>query len=211
MGTGLDTTYNTETYNAASCLKDSGFTFIMRYYANSGNSKVLTASEAQYLSIAGFQIGVVFETNPTYRDYFTTAQGTSDCQTAVEYAYGTIGQPAGSAIYFAVDFDATAAEAAGVVTSYFKAINDELVNLQNQGYPAYSIGVYGDGAVCSELLSEGLVSFTWLAGSTGWTGSDTFTGWNLKQGSTSSSVCSITYDPDESSGTFGGFNLATSV
>lgn len=208
MAKGLDTAENTATQDAISCLKSDGFTFVLRYYANAGNLKVLTYDEAQALSADGFRIGVAFETNPTYRDYFTTPQGTADARTAVEYAYGTIGQPYNSAIYFAVDFAATAAEAAEVVTSYFKAINAEIVNLANQGYPEYAVGVYGDGAVCSELLSAGLAFFTWLAGATHWPGYDTFTAWNLKQGSSSASLCHISYDPDESSGAFGGFNLA---
>ncbi len=46
MAKGLDTAENTATHDAISCLKSAGFTFILRYYANPGNGKVLTYDEA---------------------------------------------------------------------------------------------------------------------------------------------------------------------
>lgn len=149
---------------------------------------------------------MVFETDPTYIGYFTSAQGQSDARSAVFQAMD-VGQPGDSAIYFEVDFGATASEASDAIKTYFQAVNHEIAYMMaNFGAPDYAVGVYGDGAICSAIKSAGLAQFTWLAGATSWPGSDTYTSWNLKQGG-STTICGVGVDLDQSSGAFGGFTV----
>lgn len=206
MAAGVDTE-SVLTQSDASCLASNGQTFVMRYYKDNGSPQ-LTNSEAVAISAGGLRIGVVFETDPTDISYFTSAQGTSDAHAAVLQGVD-VGQPADSAIYFAVDFDATATQAAGAIKTYFQAVFNEIAEMQaTMGTPGYAIGVYGDGAVCSEIKeNSGLAQFSWLAGASSWYGSDTYTSWNLKQGSSSTTICGISVDPDNSSGVFGGFTV----
>jgi len=208
MASGLDTWENCT--SQASCIAKN-YQFVLRYYAPTVYpyaDKVLGSQEAQALSSAGLNIGVVWETNPTSKSYFTYDQGKSDGTNAIKYAHNTINQPANSAIYFSVDYPANQQEAEGIITNYFQGISDAAVTLIEEGYPNYETGVYGDGVVCNYLKSNGIAVYSWLAGASSWPGSDTYSDWNLKQSASSITVCSsLTVDPDQSSGGFGGFKV----
>lgn len=207
MASGLDTTADCS--SQASCIAEN-YAFVLRYYApleNPYEYKVMTRSEAVALSQAGLQIGVVWETNPVLTSYFSNAQGQSDATSAVTYAHNTIVQPENSAIYFSVDYDATESDAQGAIADYFEGVSTAINQLATEGYPYYAPAVYGDGAVCEYLKSQGLVSYTWLAGAASWPGSGSYTGWNLKQGSSGITVCTIGFDPDTSSSDFGEFTV----
>ena len=56
------------------------------------------------------------------------------------------------------------------------------------------------------LPKAGLLEFTWPALSTGWVGSDGFTGWNMRQDKV---LCGLPFEHDshETSGNFGGFKV----
>jgi Domain of unknown function (DUF1906) len=103
-----------------------------------------------------------------------------DGTSAYHFAEHEIGQPAGTPIYFAVDYDASQADVSGVISQYFRGIADAF-NTIGSNNPAYSVGVYGSGLVCSSLLNAGFVRFTWLSQSTGFRGSKTFKAFNIKQ------------------------------
>jgi hypothetical protein len=81
-----------------------------------------------------------------------------------------IGQPAGSAIYFAVDSDPAENALRGAISDYFRAIAQVLTC----GTTRYAVGVYGSGMTCRIIRDSGLATFTWLAGSTGLRESSTF-------------------------------------
>ncbi|MBY0574368.1 MAG: DUF1906 domain-containing protein [Undibacterium sp.] len=166
---GLDTVTTLTPYVAA--LKQQGFNFAMRYYSHSG-WKNLSLTEAQALSNSGIQIGVVWESAGTQAVFFTQSQGKADAQAAYKMATA-IGQPMGSAIYFAVDYDATNTDLAGGISDYFSAVQSTLLSLGSGTLP-YQVGVYGSGLVASFLLQHGLVSLTWLSQSTGFSGSLAF-------------------------------------
>ncbi len=205
MGAGLDTV-SVLSDRDASCMKNAGYTFVMRYYKEQGYPR-LRRSEAVAISHAGLRIGVVFETDPTFAAYFTAAKGRADCRSAVFQAMD-VGQPEDSAIYFAVDYDASVSQALGPIKAYFNAVNNEMAYMvANFQAPSYSVGVYGDGVVCSIMKSMGLARFTWLAGAMSWPGSGTYSGWNLRQGSAEISVCGVIADYDQSSGVFGAFTV----
>jgi hypothetical protein len=187
------------TSSAIECLQSGGISFVGRYYSRTTHieGKKLTASEAQLISNAGLQLVTVYEDGPTSYSYFSASRGSEDAAGAVAQA-AAVGQPAGSAIYFTVDYDAADDEIAGNITAYFEAIAAAL-----DGYQA---GVYGSGAVCTAIMNAGLATYAWLAQSTGWSGYSEFTGWAIKQGA-EGSVCGLDSDTDTARGDFGAFTL----
>lgn len=164
---GLDTTM--ELTRHAGALKAQGYDFVLRYYSTNA-SKNLSLGEARALVQAGLQIGVVWETSGTYPSFFTRDQGLADGAAAFRMARETIGQPYGSAIYFAVDYDPTQADLDGAISDYFTGVHAALY-VGAQGQPSYQVGVYGSGLCCATLVERGMASLSWLSQSTGFTGS----------------------------------------
>lgn len=185
------------TSSTTTCLQSGGYSFVARYYSRTTKiaGKKLTLSEAQLITGAGLQLVTVYEDGPTSYSYFSAERGAADAAGAVQQAEA-IGQPAGSAIYFTVDYDASSSEIAGNITVYFQAIFDALLN--------YEVGVYGSGAVCKAITEAGLAKYAWLAQSTGWSGYKNFTAWAIKQGP-EQSVCGLNSDTDIAQGDFGSF------
>jgi hypothetical protein len=82
----------------------------------------------------------------------------------------SIGQPFGSAIYFAVDYDPTQADIDGVISNYFTGVHAALY-VANEGEPSYRVGVYGSGLCCGTLIDRGIATLSWLSQSTAFAGS----------------------------------------
>ena len=163
---GVDT--STDCTGFAQCIAAEGARFVCRYY-RPGSTGALTTAEASALIGAGLAIVPVFEGAGNRVGWFNAQQGVADAQAALGHA-ASIGQPAGSAIYFAVDFDASAGDVGSAITSYFVALNN---TFRSRNAP-YRIGVYGSGLVCSTLTGAGLASLGWLSGSRGWRGYATY-------------------------------------
>jgi hypothetical protein len=142
-------------------MSGAGMQFVARYYSDDAG-KALTPAEAQSLSKGGVQIVAVFEDSNDSVDFFSAEIGNSHAAKALQLA-GEVGQPAGAAIYFAVDFDPALADIQGPISEYFGAIKNALAAAPTQ----YSIGVYGSGLTCRIIRDSGLAKFTWLTGSTG--------------------------------------------
>ena len=158
--------------------KAAGIKFICRYYSHSPG-KNLSPSEALLICSAGISVVAVWETAGDHAAFFSFKQGVDDATSASNQAQ-TIGQPVDSAIYFAVDFDASPTEIDGGITDYFKGVQQGLT-ASMPGKATYSVGVYGSGLTCDTLFRAGLVQHTWLAMSSGFRGSKTYTSWNIKQ------------------------------
>lgn len=184
---GVDAAFDLSPY--INGLRDAGIGFCARYYSYNP-AKDLTVLEANALGANGFRIVTVFESAGDHYQYFTEAQGTKDAQQALARA-DACGQPKGTAIYFAVDFDATTAEVEDGITSYFTAAKAGLGG-------NYSMGVYGSGGVLAALRDAGLVSFLWLAQSRGWRGTAGFTGEHIHQGNATNEIIGMAVDTDES-------------
>jgi hypothetical protein len=122
--------------------------FVFRYCSPSTHNpnKSLTANEAAALSAANLEIGVIFEDSPKNVTvaYFTNAGDQQDGTNAWNFTQ-TVGQPAGSCVYFAVDFDA-APEEIDAILDYFRGVQAGM-NTAAGGASAYAIGVYGSGIV----------------------------------------------------------------
>ena len=168
---GLDTTLEM-TRHAVVLKERNGFDFVMRYYSHCA-SKNLSLGEARALSDAQLEIGVVWETMGTHAAMFSYMQGLADGSAAFQMAHDTIGQPFHSAIYFAVNYDATQADLEGPISDYFAGIRDAFV-LASKRATCYMIGVYGSGRCCSYLIEKQLARLSWLSQSTGFSGSAAF-------------------------------------
>ena len=164
---GLDTTVELTRHAAA--LQEQGYDFALRYYSHNA-AKNLSLGEARALAQAGLRIGVVWETTGTRAGFFTRTQGLADGAAAFQMARNVIGQPFGSAIYFAVDFDPTQADLDGAISNYFTGVHAALY-VAAEGQPSYRVGVYGSGLCCGTLVDRGQASLSWLSQSTGFAGS----------------------------------------
>lgn len=164
--TGIDTNVNCLPHVA--CIAAARMSFAVRYYADA-SSKTLKLDEARALVAAGLRLVTVYQDFNNDISRFSAAEGTRQANNALRHA-ARIGQPKDTAIYFAVDFDPTAAQIAGPVTDYFRAINTVLAGAATR----YTPGVYGSGLACRTIRDTGLARFTWLSGSTGFQGSRAF-------------------------------------
>lgn len=164
---GLDASF--ELTKHAIALKAQGIDFVMRYYSHNA-TKNLSLAEARALSDAGLEIGVVWETSGTHSGFFNRLQGLADGSAAYQLAANSIGQPAGSTIYFAVDYDPSLADINSPISAYFLGIGDAFGTASN-GASNYRIGVYGSGLCCKTLLANKLAEMSWLSQSTGFAGS----------------------------------------
>lgn len=161
--TGLDTDAICAPF--ADQIAGDHFDFVVRTYRPDSVSG-LSKSEAAALVGAGLSLAVVFEGAPGAKPaHYVAAQGTRDAAAALLQA-ARIGQPAGSAIYFAVDTDMLLDGVTNRALPYFTAIKAALADAPVQ----YRVGVYGSGLVCETLKGRGLVDLTWLSGQTGWIG-----------------------------------------
>lgn len=210
MKRGISTNHNVG--GQAACLKQSGIDFVFRYYSLTTHQpeKRLTKPEADLLSAAGLELGVVYEDLPTAPSYFSNARGNQDGQNAFHYA-SLLQQPTGSAVYFAVDYDAPLGDIAGVITGYFQAVVKGMADASG-GEPSYAIGVYGSGSVCGAVRANVPgVTFAWLAESPAWNGSASYNGWDVQQVIATGPLCSLTvqaYEDCQALDQFGGFQTA---
>jgi hypothetical protein len=202
-GNGIDSAKDCTKLTEA--IKNAGVEFVGRYYRNASSKyPALSAKEALAISRGGLNIVALWEGASDKIQHFSYSRGVDEGTSAYQQAL-VAGQGRNTPIYFAVDFDANTAEVAGPVFDYFKGIVDGF-NTIATGSPAYRIGVYGSGLVCSWLQNHGMVSHCWLAMSTGWSGFNTFANWNIKQGP---NLPTLSFDHDSDSGrpNYGGFRV----
>ena len=131
-------------------LKAAGVKYVGRYLGN--NWKSISKKEADVLIKAGLKIISIWEINPTNARYFTKDKGIADGKDASSYAK-LIGQAEGSAIYFAVDYDAQPSEMKAIL-NYFFGVRLGLGK-------NYKIGVYGSYTVLEMLHSADSADCYW--------------------------------------------------
>ncbi len=185
-------------------ISGAGVCFVGRYYRSNASSwPKLTASEAKVLSAAGLQVVALWESASDRPSYFTYSHGVRDAAAAYAEAL-QVGQPTSTPIYFAVDFDASEAEIENQVAAYFEGLAAGFKAASRNG-ERFAIGVYGSGATCRWLRDKGLATKSWLALSTGWSGSHDFDDWDIRQ----SIGLSLGFDNDSNQAKdgFGGFQI----
>lgn len=177
--------------SSADCLVASGKSFVIRYYSRTTRQpeKQLRPREAAELARAGLQIAVVYQDRGRETEDFNLERGRLDAASAFASA-GQIGQPAGSAIYFAVDTDFSATQIRQFVLPYFQGVRQALEQASG-GVSNYRVGVYGSGLTCRLVKTAGLAQFTWLAEATGWAESRNFSDFDVRQFVTDQPLCDI--------------------
>jgi len=214
----IDTTSNTR--SSISCLLSQGVQTVIRYYNFSNSStfpeKRLELAEAEILTANGLRIGVVFQQRQDRATDFGQSNGIAAGRRAYRHAKDNIGQPAGSGIYFSVDFDARADEIRDAIVPYFGAVKQAFTE-ESGGVPEYRIGAYGSGLVCKTLTAAGLIELTWLAMSRGFQGTREALAageFHLSQRSPATTLCGLGVDFNDNNPArpdFGGFRLETVV
>jgi hypothetical protein len=118
------------------------------------------------LHTAGLKVWSIYEKGrPDRDDYFSAGQGAVDGNAAAAFAT-SMGQPNGTQIYAAVDYDPDDSDASGPtingrISTYMKAFQAAIA-------PAgYLASVYGSGRTCRILIANGLAQTGWLTQSTG--------------------------------------------
>ncbi|SFA91329.1 protein of unknown function [Cohnella sp. OV330] len=112
--------------------------------------KRLTRAEALAITSAGMKIISVFETTAN-RPQGGANNGKKDGASAYLEARN-IQQPLGSAIYFAVDYDAQPKDY-DLIEAYLRAAAQEI--------PGYQVGVYGSYAVVEAMAARGAAKVFW--------------------------------------------------
>jgi hypothetical protein len=132
-------------------LAGEGYRFAARYLVPARYAwKRLAREEAEAISAAGLHILSVFET-AAHRAAGGAAAGQADGAAAYREAE-SIGQPAGSAIYFAVDCQARPEEF-DEIEAYLRAAAAQI--------PGYETGVYGSYAVIEGMADRGACKHYW--------------------------------------------------
>ena len=156
-----------------------GEKFVVRYYAKiENNDKVLTKDEAGSLKDRDINIVSVYQDAGNADQYFSSELGIQNAIRALELAE-SLEQPYNSAIYFAVDYDASTPTQVENVKKYFAAVQQVFAERGNK----YKIGVYGSGLVC-RTIKETYATYSWLNPSTGhqeYTQYDSPSKYNIKQ------------------------------
>jgi hypothetical protein len=215
MSRGIST--NISLQGKAACLATAGIKYALRYYSKPGSSKAIKPAEADALAAVGIVLGVVYQETARSIGEFTRAKAQSHATNAWNSAQA-IKQPEGSAIYFAVDYDASVSDLQGVILSYFNEVENTIAQLAGGRNP-YHLGVYGSGLTCRFLKANcPAVRYTWLSLSKGWTDSGTYNEWDINQRWGEEVLCGLTpvfvsggvlhdgdYEYNDDDGEFGGF------
>lgn len=188
-------------------LKGSHLDFVARYYRDPASHwPTLTAAEARTVSSSGKKLVAVWESHSHRPDYFSYSSGYYDAMAAYRQARA-VGQPPGSAIYFAVDYNAPEADIMGRIDQYFRGVSNGLIAAAGH-VPEYRVGVYGSGAVCDYLKRAHLAEFAWLSNARSWSGYDSFADWDIRQSGRAGGL-SFDQDANEARGDYGGFKIKT--
>ncbi|MYL84828.1 DUF1906 domain-containing protein [Desulfovibrio aerotolerans] len=211
----IDTPNNTK--NKLSCLLSQGVKTIIRYY-NFSNSqslpeKCLKLDEAQAIVAQGLEIAVVFQQRQDSAEDFSKSTGIAAGRRAFRHAHDSIGQPTGSGLYFAVDFDPDASVISSRIIPFFEGVR-EAFDMECYGGPGYRVGVYGSGLLCDTLVDKGLATLRWLSMSRGFRGTQDALKdgrYHLAQRYPEARICGISVDYNDGNPAmpdFGAFTIA---
>lgn len=161
--------------NAAQALsiKNAGYTHVGRYLTGSVGEnftlKFITFNEIDNIKNAGLKVIPIYRDGGSYPDYFVgNQQGVHDAKMAI-LAAKTIGIPAGSTIYFAVDYDFTEPQVYSLLLNYFEKIHS--VFISNDNSLNYKAGIYASRQICSIISDRLLVDYSYVSDmSTGFSG-----------------------------------------
>ncbi|MFE5255891.1 glycoside hydrolase domain-containing protein [Streptomyces coelicoflavus] len=146
----------------AQALKDAGYKYVGRYLYNPSTTslpeKEIQPGELDTIKKYGLRCFPIYQTWARSVDYYSPAQGVTDCMNAA-YKAEEHGFKAGSRIYFAVDYDAVNDEVTSYVLPYFQSIK---ARMDRMGNP-YRIGIYGPRNVCSRVSAAGYAETSFVS------------------------------------------------
>lgn len=176
MNKGIDCA-STITPELAEEFKADGYTFVGRYTVPEGSWKALSLDEVKAITDAGLYIVSIWETTAD-RALDGNNAGYDDAQQAVSVAQG-LGQPVGTPIYFAVDFDAQGFQ--------FDAIEDYMLGASEVLNDAgYELGIYGSYSVVETMAARKVATYFWQT-----------LAWSHKQRSTKAALYQYAIDKQE--------------
>jgi hypothetical protein len=147
MAKGLDYSFGRPNLDT---VKQLGYSFVARYLAVDGGSKLITKTEADQIRAHGLGLMLVYEQYAGRAKEGRTA-GMADAQTALTQAR-SVGFPDTRPVYFAVDYDTTEANQAAIDV-YLRGAADSI--------GASRVGVYGSYAVVERCFTNGSARFFW--------------------------------------------------
>jgi len=200
---GIDVNFDTRKHLA--CFQKASFagvpiSFAVRYYSYTP-SKNLSRREADALAKAGIRCAVVWESRAASATGYK--QGQRHAASALKQAV-TCGQPAGTPIYFAIDFPPSASQRAGI-ERYFEGVRDTLNAATTRRYTA---GVYGNRDALDWCKAQGITTHFWQGCSkltAHGTNQFRWPGVNMHQVLCERSICNVHVDWNESDGREGSW------
>lgn len=156
MAFGIDFANSGENVAA---LQTAGVTFACRYLSG-GQSKDLTAAERDRLLGAGIGIALVWETDGRTGPLSGTSGGHADAGAAIRQAQA-LGAPAGTCLYFAVDFDASLTQIAGPIRAYAAAA---AADCRAAGYRCGMYGGFATVEGTAGIVDLGWQTYAWSGG-----------------------------------------------
>lgn len=185
------------TKQVAEKLVASGQTFVARYLVPAKYEwKRISPEEAQILSDSGMDILSVFESTAN-RALDGLSGGKADALLAFEEA-SIVGQPKGSAIYFAVDFDVTKPIQYDIIEQYLLGAGSILGD-------DYHVGLYAEYSVIEEMGKRGACKHFWQTYA--WSQGKLSKLANVYQFRNGQQMAGITVDMNNSFGNEGFWNL----
>lgn len=150
-------------------------TFVVRYYSTPGQTKLVTLPEIVDLHAAGLRVAAVWQIWGSLAEWSASNAGSTHALAAFTYAVA-MQQAPNTPVYFSLDADpGTDPANRTIIETYFKDVLAgyqlyQQQQLANQVDPVpYAIGVYGAGVCLRYCYEQGIASFFWETGSTGWT------------------------------------------
>lgn len=135
--------------DSARKLKNAGYHFALRYLGNSWKS--FNKAESVAIQKVGLNLCSIYQSTANKAFYFNKAQGLKDGKQATIWA-NKVGQPKGSAIYFAVDYGAKSLSQLSDIKKYFAGVKTAISK-------DFKVGVYGSYTVIEAM--KGLVDYYW--------------------------------------------------
>ncbi|MCS4275484.1 peptidoglycan hydrolase-like protein with peptidoglycan-binding domain [Mycetocola sp. BIGb0189] len=154
---GMDTT-DRLTKDRVLQLVNKGYTVAGRYLTV--DEKNLKAGELDAILNNGMRLLPVFQNYNNAASFFTEAIGYDHGREAAIRSR-QLGIRENVIIFFAVDYDATGAEASSIVLNYFRGVKK---GLKVSNSVSYQVGVYGTRNVASIVHSASLATGVWVSG-----------------------------------------------
>ncbi|MGM0218530.1 glycoside hydrolase domain-containing protein [Enterococcus sp. AZ126] len=159
------------TKQQAQVIKNNGFSIVGRYLTGSvgvganKRDKNLTLTEIKNITDSGLNIFPIYQDGGWEESYFSSGQGNYDGSIAFRTAF-SLGFPAGTTIYFAVDVDIQDGDIQGTVIPYINKVKEAI-----DAHGMYKVGIYGTRNVCQKAVDSGAVTNCFVSDmSTGFSG-----------------------------------------